>query len=321
MASATPESKSLNEPTPTRGPKVSLAYSTSSARMPSTMVGWQKMPPSGSPTNPSRGLSEEIRPTPVEPCTVWCSRISSSHGRKPSQNRWEIIGPYSTSPKGSPTAAARVAASKRRRKSSWTDSCTKTVPREVQRWPAVPKPLNSAPSTARSRSASGMTTSGFLPPSSRHGFCRWRPASSPILRPTSTDPVNPTLSMTPAAMPFSSPSKVCGPSASTRFRAPSGNPPAQNSSATAWALAAAYSAGFQVTVLPHSSAGTRYQLGTATGKLPAVMIARDPTGRRKVNSCLSAISDGTVWPYRRRPSPRKKSQVSTISWTSPRASG
>src|SRR5215210_3851526 len=64
-------------------------------------------------------------------------------------------------------------------------------------------------------------------------------------------------------------------------------------------------------------AGTRYQEGTATGKLPAVITAATPTGTRKVNSCLSGISDGTVWPYRRRPSPRKKSHVSTISCTSP----
>ena len=60
--------------------------------------------------------------------------------------------------------------------------------------------------------------------------------------------------------------------------------------------AAAYSAGFQTTALPHSSAGTRYQDGTATGKLPAVMMPATPTGTRKVNSCLSRISLGTVWP-------------------------
>ncbi len=81
-----------------------------------------------------------------------------------------------------------------------------------------------------------------------------------------------------------------------------------------------YSAGFHTTALPHSSAGTRYQDGTATGKLPAVMIAATPTGSRKVNSCLSGISLGTVWPYRRRPSETKKSQVSMISCTSPSAS-
>ena len=67
----------------------------------------------------------------------------------------------------------------------------------MQRWPAVPKPLNSAPSTARSRSASSITTSGFLPPSSRHGLCRWRPQSSPIFAPTALEPVKPTLSTRP----------------------------------------------------------------------------------------------------------------------------
>ena len=62
------------------------------------------------------------------------------------------------------------------------------------------------------------------------------------------------------------------------------------------AVAGVYSAGFQTTALPHSSAGTRYQEGTATGKLPAVMIAATPTGMRNVKSCLSGISLGTVWP-------------------------
>ncbi len=85
-------------------------------------------------------------------------------------------------------------------------------------------------------------------------------------------------------------------------------------------MAGVYSAGFQTTVLPHRSAGTRYHEGTATGKFPAVMIAAVPTGTRKVNSCLSDISLGTVMPYRRRPSPRKKVQVSTTSCTSPRDS-
>ena len=115
------------------------------------------------------------------------------------------------------------------RNSSWTDSWTMTVPREVQRWPAVPKPENRAPSTARSRSASGMTTRGFLPPSSRQGDCMCLPQSSPILFPTSEEPVKPTLSTSPSSRAFSSPSKAAGPSACTTFRTPSGRPPAMNS--------------------------------------------------------------------------------------------
>ncbi len=57
-----------------------------------------------------------------------------------------------------------------------------------------------------------------------------------------------------------------------------------------------YSAGFHTTAFPHRSAGTRYQDGTATGKLPAVTIAAAPTGERNVKSCLSGISEGTVMP-------------------------
>ena len=80
------------------------------------------------------------------------------------------------------------------------------------------------------------------------------------------------------------------------FSTPGGSPPAWNSASNAAAISGVYSAGFQTTVLPHSSAGAMYQDGTATGKLPAVMIAATPIGRRKVKSCLSRISDGTVWP-------------------------
>ena len=77
---------------------------------------------------------------------------------------------------------------------------------------------------------------------------------------------------------------------------PPGTPPAWKSLASASPSAGEYSAGFQTTALPHRMAGTRYQAGTATGKLPAVMIAATPTGMRNVKSCLFGISDGTVWP-------------------------
>ncbi len=85
--------------------------------------------------------------------------------------------------------------------------------RAAQRgWAAVPKPLNSVPSTARSRSASGITTSGFLPPSSRQGDWTWRPQSSPILDPTADEPVKPTLSTRRSSRARSRPSNADGPS-------------------------------------------------------------------------------------------------------------
>ena len=227
---------------------------------------------------------------------VWWSRISPSHPSNRSANRSSIIGPYRTSAVGSPIGASPTAFEKRSTNASWTSVWTIAVPSDVHRWPAVPNPLNSAPSTARSRSASGITTSGFLPPSSRHGDCRCRPQSSPIRRPTSLDPVNPTLSIVPSASARSSPANVCAPSASTIWNTPVGIPHRSTSCAKASATAGVYSAGFHTTALPHSSAGTRYQDGTATGKFPAVTIAAVPTGTRNVNSCLSGISLGTVWP-------------------------
>ncbi len=77
---------------------------------------------------------------------------------------------------------------------------------------------------------------------------------------------------------------------------PSGKPACRNSWASAAEVAGAYSAGFQTAAFPHRSAGTRYQDGTATGKLPAVTIAATPMGLRNVKSCLSGSSDGTVIP-------------------------
>src|SRR5437763_723803 len=261
-----------------------------------------------------------MRPTAAEPETLWCGPIQRRYSSNRSANLASSNGPMSTSRVGSPTGAAATAALNAATNSSCRDSCTRTVPREVQRWPAVPNPANSAPSTARSRRADGVTTIGFLPPSSRQGDCRCRPHSSPIAVPTAVDPVKPTLSTRPASSASARPLNVAAPSALTTCRTPSGRPARWNIPASASPQAAAYSAGFHTTVLPVSNAGTRYQEGTATGKLPAVTTATTPTGLRKVNSCLSGISLGTVSPYSRRPSPRKKSHVSMISRTSPSAS-
>ena len=90
---------------------------------------------------------------------------------------------------------------------------------------------------------------------------------------------------------------MSGPSAWTTLNTPSGRPPPRTKrSWNAAEATAEYSAGFQTIVLPASRAGTMYHDGTATGKLPAVITATVPTGLRKVKSCLSGISLGTVWP-------------------------
>src|SRR5215217_6542529 len=209
---------------------------------------------------------------------LWWGSISSSQPKNRSWKRSLSMGPYSTSCMGSPMGASSTARVNLDINSSWTDSWTITVPKEVQRCPAVPKPENRAPSTARSRSASGITTRGFLPPSSRQGDCMCLPQSSPILFPTSEEPVKPTLSTSFSSRVRSNPSKAAGPSACTTFRTPSGRPLAMKSLASASPMAGEYSAGFQTTALPQVRAGIRYHDGEVAGRDDGRDADRDAEG-------------------------------------------
>ena len=78
--------------------------------------------------------------------------------------------------------------------------------------------------------------------------------------------------------------------------------------------------GLNTTVLPHTSAGMIFHDGIAIGKFHGVITAQTPSGWRTDIANLSRSSDGTVWPYRRRPSPAMKNVMSIASWTSPRVS-
>ena len=86
------------------------------------------------------------------------------------------------------------------------------------------------------------------------------------------------------------------------------------------AEAGASSAGLKTTVLPQTSAGRIFQDGTAIGKFQAVIMPQTPIGWRSDIANLSRSSDGTVWPYMRRPSPAINCAMSTASCTSPRVS-
>ena len=64
----------------------------------------------------------------------------------------------------------------------------------------------------------------------------------------------------------------------------------------------ASSLGLKTTVLPQTSAGNIFHVGTATGKFQAEMRPHTPIGRRTLMLNLLRSSLGTVWPKRRRPS-------------------
>ena len=176
-------SQSPKEATPTIGPKVSVLARSSSARTPSTSVGCKKRPGLGVAAHEARarvggrdaprGARAVDAVVVADPGRATRSRSAPGSARRSSARRARpASGRRSRRPRP-PSSGGRRSRRARAR-------ATITVPSDVQRWPAVPKPPNSAPSTARSRSASSMTTIGFLPPSSRHGVCRWRPHSSPI---------------------------------------------------------------------------------------------------------------------------------------------
>ena len=88
-----------------------------------------------------------------------------------------------------PRRSLAARATSRSTSRSWTASWTISRLVAVQRWPEVPKAPQSAPSTARSRLASSMTISAFLPPHSSDTRLPVRPHSAATCLPVSVEPV------------------------------------------------------------------------------------------------------------------------------------
>ncbi len=78
--------------------------------------------------------------------------------------------------------------------------------------------------------------------------------------------------------------------------------------------------GFHTTGSPHTQASAEFQAHTATGKLKALMTPIGPSGCHcSIMRCIGR-SLCSVGPDRNRLWPTAKSQMSIISWTSPRPS-
>ncbi len=170
----------------------------------------------------------------------------------------------------------------------------------VQRCPDVPKELHTTLSSASGRSASSQMTMGFLPPSSSETRLSVFAARVLMSIPVSVCPVKEmtrTSGCSTRAWPTSAPEPV------TTLTTPSGMPPSMSSSTKRTRQAGVSEAGFMTAVLPQISAGKSFQPGIATGKFQGVMRPTTPIGRRIAMANLSGISDGTVIPNMRRPSP------------------
>ena len=94
-------------------------------------------------------------------------------------------------------------------------------------------------------------------------------------------------------------------------------------SVSAWqasAVSGVSSEGFHTRVSPQTSAIAAFHDHTATGKLNAVITPTTPSGCQVSISRCPGRSEAMVLPYSCRDSPTANSQMSIISWTSPRAS-
>ena len=190
----------------------------------------------------------------------------------------------------------------------------------VHRWPALPAAANTMPRTARSRSADGVTTAALFPPSSRmlrpsRAATRGRTAapicSEPVALISGTSGLS-TSGWAPAASVSTSTLRFSGAPVSRAARAAS--------ALAATAVSVVFSDGFQTTVSPQTRARAAFQDHTAAGKLNAEITPTTPSGCHVSMSRCPGRSDGMVRPSSCRDSPAAKSQMSIISWTSPRAS-
>ena len=82
----------------------------------------------------------------------------------------------------------------------------------------------------------------------------------------------------------------------------------------------AFSLPFQTTVLPQTTANAKFQAQTATGKLNAEITPTTPSGCHCSIIWWAVLSLLIVKPYNWRERPTAKSQISIISWTSPKPS-
>ncbi len=223
--------------------------------------------------------------------------------------------------RGSPIGTLRYAVERRSSSASAIDSWTIRRRSEVHRCPAVPTAAKRTPRTTRSRSALGATIAALLPPSSRSDRPRRDEIRGAIALPIAVEPVAETSGIRSSSASWTARSAP----PITSSNSPSGVSPKRaaarsRSAVVAIAVSGVRSEGFQITGSPQTSASAAFQLQTATGKLKALITATGPSGCHVSVSRCPGRSEAIERPYSWRERPTAKSQMSIISWTSPRPS-
>src|SRR5713226_9522641 len=137
--------------------------------------------------------------------------------------------------------------------------------------------MNTTASSARSRSASSNTITGFLPPSSKCTRFRLGAPCAMIAEPVALSPTKPIALIAGCsvrALPASSPMPC------TVFSTPSGTPACLTSFASRSAVTGDHSAGLWTTVQPAASAGAIFQVESIKGVFHGVITPTGPIGTR-----------------------------------------
>src|SRR6202034_3829403 len=150
------------------------------------------------------------------------------------------------------------------------------------------------------RLASSSTIMGFLPPSSSEQCLKLWAAIPPMMRPTADEPVS-EIARTSECSASGVP--TAGPKPATMLITPLGNPASVSARTKLKVEGDVSCAGLMTQVLPHTMAGSSFHEEIAMGKFHGVIMPQTPMGWRTAIANLLGISDGTVGPNRRRPSP------------------
>ncbi len=141
---------------------------------------------------------------------------------------------------------------------------------------------------------------GFLPPSSKEQCLKLFAAMPPTMRPTSEEPVSEmarTSGCSASGVPTSGPKPV------TILMTPLGSPASTRARTRLKVESGVSCAGLMMQVLPQTTAGSSFHDEIAMGKFHGVIMPQTPMGWRTAMANLFGISEGTVGPNMRRPSP------------------
>jgi hypothetical protein len=180
---------------------------------------------------------------------------------------------------GSPMRRARMPPTRRRSKSSATDSTTMNRLAAMHDWPLLIVRAVTATVAARSTSAVASTTNGSLPPSSSTVFLSWRPATAATSRPAGSLPVSVTPAMRLSAM---SPETRSAPMSSV-WNTPEGQPARRNRSSSASAHCGTFDACLSSATFPAASAGAANRTTCQKGKFHGITARITPSGWKATN--------------------------------------